>query len=89
LTIIVVFWGPYRKRKKIETGSVAIGANSSLMKEGRKADDWALETLVKSASKPDKKITTASRLLCVHSLPIKCLWAECGASCLEMWLYVQ
>ncbi len=38
------------------------------------ADDWALKALVKSASKPNKKITTASWLLCVHSLPIKCLW---------------
>ncbi len=41
-------------------------------------DDWALDTLVKKASKPNKKITKASRLICVHSLPIKCLWVEQG-----------
>jgi hypothetical protein len=42
------------------------------------ADDLALDTLVKKASKPNKKITKASQLICVHSLPIKCLcitWA--------------
>jgi hypothetical protein len=51
---------------------MAIGANSSLVVEGKRgmADDWALDTLVK-ASKPNKKITTASRLICVHSFPYK------------------
>jgi hypothetical protein len=38
------------------------------------ADDWALDTLVKKSSKPNKKITKASQLICVHSLPMKCLW---------------
>jgi hypothetical protein len=54
---------------------MATGANSSLVvgKRGM-VDDWALDTLVKNASKPNKKITKASRLICVHSLPIKCLW---------------
>jgi hypothetical protein len=43
------------------------------------ADDWALDTLVKKASKPNKKITKASQLICVHSLPIKCLCVGVGS----------
>jgi hypothetical protein len=74
----VVSQGPHRKRKKLETGLMATGASSSLVVVGKRrmADDWALDTLIKKASKPNKKITTASRLICVHSLPIKCLWVQ-------------
>jgi hypothetical protein len=55
---------------------MATGANSSLVVVGKRGitDGWDLDTLVKKASKPNKKITKASRLICVHSLPLKCLW---------------
>jgi hypothetical protein len=44
----VVSQGPYGKRKKLETGSMAVGANSSLVVVGKRemADDWTLDTLV-------------------------------------------
>jgi hypothetical protein len=76
----VVSQGPLKERKKIETGSMATGADSSLVVVGKRGmtDDWALDTLVKKASKANKKITKASRLICVHSLPIKCLWVRWG-----------
>jgi hypothetical protein len=51
------------------------------------ADDWALETLGKSASKPNKKIITASRLICVHSLSIK--WETLGLSVAVTLMTIQ
>jgi hypothetical protein len=40
------------KRKDLETGLIAVRANCSSVIE--KVDEWALETLVKRASKPNK-----------------------------------
>jgi hypothetical protein len=41
---------------------MAKGANSSLVAVGKRGmvDDWALDTFVTKASKPNKKITKAS-----------------------------
>jgi hypothetical protein len=67
---IRIFSGPTQKRQKIGNCLITIGANISLVigKDGT-AVEWALETLLKTAFKPNK-ITAASRLVRVLSLPI-------------------
>jgi hypothetical protein len=51
------------ERREYETGWIVVGANSSQRwgKE-RSADDWALDGLLKRASKQSKKISAASSI---------------------------
>ncbi len=59
------------ERKEVDTGLITVGAKSSLVVEAGGGDSrqWALETLVKRASKPNK-ITAAPSGTYMYSLPI-------------------
>ncbi len=56
LTNIAHTQGPQESEKRIGTDLITVGANSSLVvrEEKERADECALETLVKRASKPNK-----------------------------------
>jgi hypothetical protein len=60
---------PHRRQKRIgyHIGYCTVRpTTTSSWGSGRSADNWALDTLLKRASKPNKKITAFSRLL--HSV---------------------
>jgi hypothetical protein len=59
------------ERRESETGLIVLRANSNYCSYWgceRSADNWALETLLKRASEPNKKITVVSLLLLMHRL---------------------
>ncbi len=62
LTKQYIFFGPTGKEKReLETGLIFVRANSSQQSRGRgSADNWAMNTLLKRASIPNKKNTAAS-----------------------------